>query len=182
MPARQPSPVAEWLVLVLAAITGYLAWQFAPLTARMNAIERDQLATKDALLAELEKLARQVAAVERRNPPPAASEAVQPSKTPAPVPPPRAAPPSPSQSATASSPNAELEFFDRHLLPSDATIARMMIGKAAPADIARTTNHSVAFVLARGRQIEVILARAHYAPPELLRAIHEYLKERLPPR
>ena len=181
MPGRQPSPVAEWLVLVLAAITGYVAWQFAPLTARMGALERDQLATKDDLRAELEKLARQVAAVERKNPPPAASQAVRPPETPAPVPPPRAAPPSPPQSATTSPPSAGLEFFDRHLLPSDATIARMMVGKAAPADIARATNHSVVFVLARGRQIEEMLATAHDAPPDLLRAIREYLKEKLPP-
>ena len=180
MPARQPSPVAEWLVLVLAAITGYVAWQFAPLTARMHAVERDQLATKDDLLAELEKLARQVAAVERKNPPPAASQAVPPSETPAP--PPRAAAPRPSQSASASAPSAGLEFFDSHLLPSDATIARMMVGKAPAPGIARATNHSVAFVLARGRQIEEMLATAHDAPPDLLRAIREYLKERLPPR
>ncbi len=179
MPARQPTPIAEWLVLVLAAITGYLAWQFAPLTARMNAVERDQLATKDNLLAELDTLARQVAAVERRNPPPAASQAAPPSETPAP--PPRAATPSPSQSATASPPSAGLEFLDRHLLPSDATIARMMVGKAATADIARATHHSVAFVLARGRQIEEMLATAHDAPPDLLRAIREYLQEKLPP-
>jgi hypothetical protein len=77
---------------------------------------------------------------------------------------------------------AGLEFFDRHLLPSDATIARMMVGKAAAPDIARATNHSVAFVLARGRQIEEMLATTHDAPPELQRAIHEYLTEKAPRR
>ena len=150
MPARQPSPFGEWLVLVLAAITGYVAWQIAPLTARMDAVERDQLATKDDLLAQLENFAQQLAALERKNSPPAAARATSPSETP---PPPMATPPSSSQSAPAS-----------------------------PPDIARSTNHSVAFVLARGRQIEEMLATARDAPPDLLQAIRQYLKEKTPQR
>jgi hypothetical protein len=183
MPDRRPSfPVADWLVLVLAAITAHVAWQYAPLTARMDALERDQLAAKDDLQAEIERLSRQLANLERTNPPSTVSRVVRPSETPAAVPPKGGAPQSPSQPAGVAPSSSGLEFLDRHLLPSDATIARMMVGKAAPADIAHATNHSVVFVLARGRQIEEMLTAAHDAPPDLLRAIRDYLGENLPSR
>ncbi len=176
MRARQPSPVAGWLVLVLAAVTGYVAWQVAPLTARMDAIERDQQATKDDLLATLETFAQELSAVQRNHAPPSVGQAPPPSETP----PPKVTPPGPSQPAASSQPSAGLAFLDRHLLPSDAAIARMMVGNAPAPDIARATNHSVAFVLARGKQIEEMLATARDVPPDLLRAIRQYLKEERP--
>jgi hypothetical protein len=168
--------LGEWLVLVLAAITAYVAWQIAPLTARMDALERDRLATKDDLLAALEGFGQQLSALQGKGSSPAASQAPPPSETP----PPRPAPPSSPPPAATSPPGADLEYFDRHLLPSDAKIARMMVGKAPTPDIARATGHSAVYVLARGRQIEEMLAAAHDAPPDLLRAIREYLKRERP--
>ena len=179
MRARQPSPVVGWLVLVLAAVTGYVAWQVAPLTARMDAVER--VSTPRRMICS-RRSSRSLGSSRRSGGTSPLSPSVAPAPPPSETPPPRVRPPGPSQSATTSPPSAGLAFLDRHLLPSDAAIARMMVGNAAAPDIARATHHSVAFVLARGRQIEEMLATARDAPPDLLRAIRDYLKEKRPPQ
>ena len=44
-------------------------------------------------------------------------------------------------------------------------------------DIARQTQHSEAFVLARGAQLEKMLSAAPGAPRELVRALQDYLRD-----
>jgi hypothetical protein len=168
--SRRSTSLLGWLVLALAALTGYVIWQIAPLTARMDALERDRLAIRDEMLAQLDHMATQMTASEQpAEPTPAAQAAVAPDTPPAaPTPGPRP-PVEPSGEA--------LEFLDRHLFPADAVIARLMVGNAPPENIARLTNHSRAYVVARGMQIDKLISSAAGAPPEIARALRAYVRQ-----
>ncbi len=199
------SSVAAWLVLALTIVTGYAAWQIMPLEGRIDALERQNLATRDRMLAEVERLNLELAAL--RGAPvseePMSAPALVPSpvaqQAAAPVEPPSAAPaeaapsagsPAPAEAASPPSPAPEPKrltpavdptaFIDAHLLPADAAIARAMVAGTPPQDIARQTQHSQAFVLARGTQIEKMVSAAPGAPRELVRALQDYLRDHRP--
>ena len=100
----------------------------------------------------------------------------------APEPPAAAAAPAASASPPAA-PEAKLPpavdpvaYVDAHLLPADATIVRAMLNGTPLQDIARDSQHSAAFVHARGAQIEKVLSAAPGAPRELVRALQDYLR------
>jgi hypothetical protein len=73
-----------------------------------------------------------------------------------------------------------MAFIDARLLPADAAIARAMVAGTPLQDIARQTQHSPAFVLARGAQIEKLVSAAPGAPRELVRALQDYLRTHRP--
>jgi hypothetical protein len=176
-----------WLVLGLAALTAYLGWQIAPLTARIDALERDRLAVRDEMLSEMDHLGVQIAALQASAPAepqpgkPLPKSTSVPEASARPAAPDIASPPSAAKTAAAPSPQA-LEFLDRHLFPADAVIARLMVGSASPDNIARLTNHSRAYVLARGMQIEKLVSAAPGAPPEITRALRQFVRENAPAR
>jgi len=141
------------------------------------------LAAADRTLAEAEGLGRQIAALqaEIQGPAPSGNDSahaanVEPTSAPAV---PHEATPAPQRNDFSSRPVAgdALEFVDRHLLPNDALIARLMIGNVSPPEIARETNHSKAFVLARAVQIEKMVAGASGAPAALVRTLRQYLQD-----
>ena len=175
--SRPSTSLLGWLVLGLAALTGYVIWQIAPLTARMDALERDRLAIRDEMLAQLDQLATQMTASGGpaaaspgiSEPTPARQAAVAPDTPPAATTPGPRPPVEPSGEA--------LEFLDRHLFPADAVIARLMVGNAPPENIARLTNHSRAYVVARGMQIDKLISSAPGAPPEIARALRAYVRQ-----
>jgi hypothetical protein len=52
-----------------------------------------------------------------------------------------------------------------------------MVGNAPPENIARLTNHSRAYVVARGMQIDKLISSAAGAPPEIARALRAYVRQ-----
>jgi hypothetical protein len=188
---RVSSSVAAWLVLALTIVTAYAAWQIMPLEGRIDALERQNLATRDRLLAEIERLNVEIVALRGTPigrqpasatsaavaPPPSVglSPAVEPSPVTAQAPSP--VPSAPEPKLTAVDPTV---FIDAHLLPGDAAIARAMLNSTPLQDIARQTQHSPAFVLARGAQIEKMVSTASGAPRELVRALQDYLRDHRP--
>src|SRR5882724_12231318 len=55
--AADPGSNRFSLLLILSlAVTGYVAWEVAPLSRRMDEIDRDRLGTNDRLQREIEKL------------------------------------------------------------------------------------------------------------------------------
>jgi len=172
------SSVLSWLVLALAILTGYDAWEILPLEGRIDSLERQDLATRDRMLAEVERLNAEVAVLRGMRP------TREPANAPAAVPPPSA----PASSASPpSAPDARhpppidpLAYVDAHLLPGDAAIVRAMLNGLPPQEIARDTQHSATFVLARGAQIEKLLSTAPGAPRELARALQDYLRAHRP--
>jgi hypothetical protein len=60
-PRSERRPIANWLVLALAAATGYVAVQVMAAASRIEALERDHIRDGDELHARTERLARQVA-------------------------------------------------------------------------------------------------------------------------
>jgi hypothetical protein len=176
------SSVGSWLVLALAIVTGYAAWQILPLEGRIDSLERQNLASRDRMLAQIERLNAEVAIL--RGAPAAEKPASAPATGPSPAAPTPAAPANAAASAPpASAPEAKrappvdpIAYADAHLLPGDAAIVRAMLNGMPPPDIARDTQHSPAFVLARGAQIEKMLSAAPGAPRELVRALQDYLR------
>jgi hypothetical protein len=175
--------IHQWLVLVLAIVIGYLAWRIEPLRQKLDAVERERLAAADRTLAEVEGLTRQIVELqaEIQVPTPSVNDSTQaanaePTSAPAV---PRAATPAPQGGDFSARPVPDdgLEFVDRHLLPSDALIARLMVGNVPPPEIARETNHSKAFILARAAQIEKMVAGAPGAPVALVRTLRHYLQD-----
>jgi hypothetical protein len=174
-----PSAVAAWLVFALAIVTGYAAWQMMPLEGRIEALERQNLATRDRMLAEIERLNFEVAAL--RGTPAGEGAASAPATAPSPVSrQAAAAPQSPAPAAATPAAVDPTAFINARLLPADAAIARAMVAGTPPEDIARQTQHSQAFVLARGAQITKLISAAPGAPPELLRALQDYLRGHRP--
>lgn len=175
--------ILGWLVLGLAALTGYAIWQIAPLTARVDALERDRLATRDETLAQLDQLETRIASGSRPLTVPAGTSEPAPSaENQAPTagaapaataPAARVAPPP----APAEPPREALEFLDHRLFPADAVIARLMVGNTAPENIARLTNHSRAYVIARCMQIEKLVSAAPNVPTDIARALRAYVRE-----
>jgi hypothetical protein len=173
------SSIGSWLVLALAIVTGYAAWQILPLEGRIDSLERQNLATRDRMLAEIERLNAEVAilrgmpiAEELPNAPATAPSPV----APAPEAPGASAPPVAASEAKHAPPVDPVAYVDAHLLPGDAAIVRAMLSGMPPQDIARDTQHSPAFVLARGAQLEKMLSAAPGAPHELVRALQAYLR------
>ena len=184
-PAASPS-LGPWLVVALAVVTGYTAWQILPLSRRIDSLERQNLAMRDRMLAEIERLNAEVAIL--RGAPaseePASAPATATSHAaPAPSASANAAaspPPASAQEAKRTPPVDPIAYADAHLLPGDAAIVRAMLNGMPPSDIARDTQHSPAFVLARGAQIEKMLSAAPGAPRELVRALQDYLRDHRP--
>jgi hypothetical protein len=174
-PGKPPS-LGAWLVLALAVVTGYTAWQILPLSGRIDALERQNLANRDRMLAEIERLNAEVAILRGA---PASDEPVTApaAEPPAAAVPPAASPPTPAAPEAKLPPPVDpVTYVDAHLLPADAAIVRAMLNGTPLQDIARDTQHSAAFVLARGAQIEKMLAAAPAAPRELARALQDYLR------
>jgi hypothetical protein len=152
------------------------------LEGRIDSLERQNLATRDRMLAEIERLNAEVAIL--RGTPVAEEPASAPAAGPlpaaaAPAAPATAAastPPAPASEAKRIPPVDPVAYIDAHLLPADAAIVRAMLNNMPPQDIARDTQHSAAFVLARGVQIEKMLSAAPGAPRELVRALQDYLR------
>jgi hypothetical protein len=171
------SSIGSWLVLALAIVTGYAAWQILPLEGRIDSLERQNLATRDRMLAEIERLNAEVALLQGApvaEEPAIAPAVAPPAAAPTPV---ASAPPPAAAEAKHSPPVDPVAYVDAHLLPADAAIARAMLNGMPPQDIARNTQHSPAFVLARGAQLEKMLSAAPGAPPELVRALQVYLRD-----
>jgi len=175
--------ILGWLVLGLAALTGYAIWQIAPLTARVDALERDRLAIRDETLAQLDQLETRIASGSRpltvtagtsEPAPRAQSQGAAPATAPVASAP--AAPVVPPTSP-AEPPREALEFLDHRLFPADAVIARLMVGNTPPESIARLTNHSRAYVIARCMQIEKLVSAAPNAPTDIARALRAYVRE-----
>jgi hypothetical protein len=163
--------------LALAVVTGYTAWQMLPLSERIDALERQNLANRDRMLGEIERLNAEVAIL--RGAPVAEKTATAPVAEP---PAAAAAPAAPGRPSTAPEakhppPVDPVAYVDAHLLPADAAIVRAMLNGTPLQDIARDTQHSAAFVLARGAQLEKILSAASGAPRELVRALQDYLRD-----
>lgn len=166
------------VLLGLALAVAYLAWQVVPLARRMDAIERTELEIRDRLLAKIDRLeAEMIIAAPAaeppvgRTPPPAARGAERPSQgataeASAPVAPAAAGP------ARLDLYSAE-RYLSRRLFPQDAAIALLMLQGVPPAEMARRLKHSVAFVQAKGVQIEKQLAARPDAPPEIVAALRE---------
>jgi hypothetical protein len=162
-PTRRPgtSPsLGPWLIVALAVVTGYTAWQILPLSGRIDSLERQNLAIRDRMLAEIERLNAEVAVL--RGAPVADEPAIAPA-----VAPPAAAPAAVASARPPTAPEAKhsppvdpVAYVDAHLLPADAAIARAMLNGMPLQDIARDTQHSAAFVLARGAQLEKMLSAA----------------------
>jgi hypothetical protein len=178
-PAASPS-LGPWLVVALAVVTGYTAWQILPLSGRIDSLERANLAMRDRMLAEIERLNAEVAVL--RGAPVAEELAIAPAVAPpAAAPAPVASAPPPAASEAKQSPPVDpVAYVNAHLLPGDAAIVRAMLNGMPPSDIARDTQHSPAFVLARGAQIEKMLSAAPGAPRELVRALQDYLRDHRP--
>ena len=174
------SSIGSWLVLALAIVTGYAAWQILPLEGRIDSLERQNLATRDRMLAEIERLNAEVAILRgtpvAEGPPRAPATAPSP-VAPAPDAPVAAPPPLAAAEARQAPPIDPIAYLDAHLLPGDAVIVRAMLNGMPPQDIARDTQHSAAFVLARGAQLEKMLSAAPGAPRELVRALQDYLRD-----
>jgi hypothetical protein len=156
------------LLVVLTAVTGYLAWQIGVLATRQGALERESIALREKLAADDGKIAEELARVRealaaRDSPPaPAAAE-------------PTAAEPKATPAASDATP-AHFRFLETHLVPSDAAIAESLY-LAVPLDgISRQTNHSRGFVIVRGSQIERALSAEPKTPPELLTRIRASLE------
>jgi hypothetical protein len=171
-------------------VTGYAAWQIMPLEGRIDALERQNLATRDRMLAEVERLNSEVAIL--RQTPASDQTANSPPLAPplapvAPEAPPAAEVPQGSAELPPTAPAPEVKrapavdptaYIDAHLLPPDAAIVRGMLSGSSLQDIARQTQHSEAFVLARGAQLEKMLSTAPGAPRELVRSLQDYLRAR----
>jgi hypothetical protein len=179
MAADPVSRGTSLLLIVVLVVAGYAAWQVAPLSRRMDALDRDRLETRDRLLRQIELLRDELgrARLIGSDPPPAAGAAPAAKSRPAAG----TASPSPAvESTAAASPtaaprvsrlNAET-FLASRLLPEDATIAALLVENVPPQEVARRLRHSLAFVVAKGIQIEKQLARAPDTPPEILSALH----------
>ena len=198
-PTKRPgnsSSIGAWLILGLTVVTGYAAWQIMPLEGRIDSLERQNLATRDRMLAEIERLNSEVAMLRKS---PVSNEAAN--LAPVALSSVAAAPPAPEDAAVApevpqvsaepppTAPAPEVKrtpaidptvYIDAHLLPPDAAIARGMLSGTPLQDIARQTQHSEAFVLARGTQLEKTLSTAPGAPRELARALQDYLRAHRP--
>ncbi|MGH7899013.1 MAG: hypothetical protein ACREQQ_13745 [Candidatus Binatia bacterium] len=180
--ANEPRPPVNGLLLVvLALLTGYLAWQITPLRQRVDTIERRLLEVRDRLFGEMERLSHEIDSLRARSEKPAALESsaakgaeaekssgsAVPTSTPAKM---AAAAPTP--------PTADfVRFFNKRLLSEDATIASLMASGTPLPEIARLTHHSIPYVVGKGAQIERMLAASPDTPPEALRAIRRSLAE-----
>ena len=178
-PTRKPGTppsLGSWLVLALAVVTGYTAWQILPLSGRIDALERQNLANRDRMLAEIERLNAEVAIL--RGTPVAEEPAIAPATEPpgAAAAPAASAPPPAAPETKLPQAVDPVAYVDAHLLPADATIVRAMLNGTPLQDIARDSQHSAAFVHARGAQIEKVLSAAPGAPRELVRALQDYLR------
>jgi hypothetical protein len=165
------------LLLGLTLVAAYLSWQVIPLARRMDALERSQLEIRDRLLAKMDRLDAQVIAAAPATGQPAAAaspretQALRPQSAATGAAEAAATPPAPSR------PRVDLyaaeRYLSRRFLPDDAAIAMLMLEGVPPAEIARRLKHSVAFVKAKGIQIEKQLAATPDAPPEILATIRE---------
>ena len=168
-----------FLAIVLLGV-GYAVWQVAPLSRRMDAIDRDRLETRDRLQRQIETLrdelarARLLAANPGLAAPPAPSPKARPTAVPASptaATEPSTATPEPVAAPRVGHVDAET-FFASRLLPEDSAIATLLVESVPPPEIARRLKHSVAFIVAKGIQIEKRLADARDTPPAILSALH----------
>ena len=184
--AGDPSSRGQWSLLLLAvALAGYAAWQAAPLSRRMDQLDRERLETTDRLQRDIETLRDQLTRARLIASAPSAAPSAKPNAAGR-----EPAPPTPTIGATASAPSSssassvspppggltrvEMEtFFDRRLLSEDARIATLLVSSLPPAEIALRLKHSIAFIIAKGIQIEKQLSSAPDTPPEVLAALRE---------
>jgi hypothetical protein len=181
---------STWLLVAVLAATGYVGWQVAPLSSRMDGIDRDRLEMNDRLQREIEKLrddferARILAAAgsaadgqrtAAREPAPARSplapSAAAPSAAASPAAALAAAPTASAAATRVSLTNAET-YFVRRLLPEDAAIATLLVESIPVPEIARRLHHSPAYIVAKAIQIEKQMSAAPDAPPDVLAALH----------
>lgn len=186
----RPSSKQPLVLLALAVLIGYVAWRTVPLAQRMDALERDRLELRDRLLAEIEKLHGQIDGLRLSTAPPmrpsARSESERPSRvegraaasSPSATP----APPTPAPQSARVDLFAAQRFLSRRLFPDDASIALAMLEGLPPAEIARRLRHSVAYVTAKGIQIEQQLAAIPDTPAEILAAIRAAVERARNPR
>ncbi|MBI2963594.1 MAG: hypothetical protein HYY35_07550 [Deltaproteobacteria bacterium] len=167
------------MLLALALLTAYIGWHTMPLAQRLDVLERDRLELRDRLLAEIEKLHGEI-------------DGLRVGLAPLPRPPDRspsegssrvegrgdASSSSPTSASPAPAPQtarvdlfAAERFLSRRLFPEDTSLALAMLEGLPPAEIARRSRHSLAYVNAKGVQIERQLAAAPDTPPEILAAI-----------
>ena len=167
-------------LLGLALATAYLVWQVIPLARRMDAVERSQLEIRDRLLTKMDRLEAEIlAAGPAAEPPPVRAAPREPRMPRAEWPAVSAAAKAAAPTAPAVSPPARVDLYaaerylSRRLFPDDAAIALLMLEGVPPAEMARRLKHSVAFINAKGIQIEKQLAAKSDTPPEILAAIRE---------
>jgi hypothetical protein len=168
------------VLLGLALATVYLVWQVIPLARRMDAVERSQLEIRDRLLAKMDRLEAEVIAAGPAAEPPPVRAAPRETRAPrAEGPAEGAAGGVAAPSTPAVPPRARVDLYgaerylSRRLFPDDAAIALLMLEGVPPAEMARRLKHSVAFINAKGIQIEKQLAAKPDAPPEILAGIRE---------
>jgi len=165
------------VLLGLTLIVAYLAWQVIPLARRMDAVERSQLEIRDRVLARMDRLEADIIATTPATPPPASPGEARAPRPQSPAAGVAKQSATPSASPTLPQPRVDLYAADRYLsqrfLPEDAAIALLMLEGATPAEIARRLRHSIAFIRAKGIQIEKQLAATPNAPSEILAAIRE---------
>ncbi len=174
-----PSSRQPLVLLALALLTAYVAWQAVPLAARLDAIERDRLELRDRLLAEIEKLHGEIDGLRVGMAPPphppvrSESEGASRVEGRASATSPAATPTSPAPAARAARVDlfAAERFLSRRLFPDDVSLALAMLEGVPPAEIARRARHSVGYINAKGIQIERQLAAGPDTPPEILAAI-----------
>jgi hypothetical protein len=182
MAADSGSRGPTYLLIAVLAATGYVGWQVAPLSRRMDEIDRDRLETNDRLQREIEKLrddlerARLVtaaasgAAGER----PSGAErgsSREPTSGRSPIAPATVATTAATPAPVRVSPTNAETFFNRRLFPEDAAIATLFVDGIPAAEIARRLRHSVAYIVAKGIQIEKELATAPDTPRDVLAAL-----------
>jgi hypothetical protein len=179
--SRPPFRDHSLALIALAFVVAYLAWQVVPLSRRMDAVERSQLEIRDRLLAKMDRIeAEMIAATPGAVAPARGAREERPSRTETSAASSASAPAEAGAPRAASTPaRARVDlyaaecYFARSLFPEDATIALLMLQGVPPAEIARRLKHSVAFVKAKGVQIEKQLAAKPDVPPEILAAIGE---------
>lgn len=183
MAADRGSRATSIVLGAVVLVTGYVAWQVAPLSGRMDQLDRDRLETRDRLQREIETLreelarARLLATAPGAAPAPSSGASASPAagtresapaaRAPSVVPGEPVAPPA---RPTVGRVNADT-FFASRLLPEDATIASLLVDDIPVAEIARRLRHSKVFVVAKGIQIEKQLAAARDTPTDVLAAL-----------
>lgn len=167
------------LLISVLLVASYAAWQVAPLSRRVDDLDRDRLETRDRLQRQIETLRDELARARligsdpglAAEAPPAArgrSKAGIASPTP-PVESTAAA--APTAAPRASRLNTET-FLASRLLAEDAIIASLLVEGVPPQEIARRLRHSRAFIVAKGIQIEKRLAGSPDTPRDVLSALH----------